>query len=108
MRIFGAQNLQLHTVMCCAVIVQLCIKNAYFRVHAEILLICADKFPFLGSVQKYFYPGTMCPWILVQRAIFGVRAEILIFGEIFTSVMKDQVLNCQNCNQCLKCYKSPR
>ena len=66
----------------------LCIQK---RERAEILLLCAEKLPLLESVQKYSYPGIRCPWILVQRAILGVCAEILIFGEIFTSGLCSQV-----------------
>ena len=48
---------------------------------------CVEKLPFFGSVQKYYYPGLQGqgdPGVLC-RAIFGVREEILIFGEIYTS-----------------------
>ena len=72
-------------------LIQLCIKTHVFLVPAEILLLCAEKLPLLESVQKYSYPGIRCPWILVQRAILGVCAEILIFGEIFTSGLCSQV-----------------
>ena len=46
----------------------LCIQK---RERAEILLLCAEKLPFLGSVQKYYYPGTRCPWSLVQGHFSG-------------------------------------
>ena len=55
-------------------------------IRAEILLPCAEKLPIFGSVQKYYYPGTNVPGISC-RAIFGVREEILIVGEIFTSAL---------------------
>ena len=37
-----------------------------------------------GFVQKYYYPEIMLLGILVQ-GFFRVCAEILVFGEIFTS-----------------------
>ena len=48
-------------------LIQLCIKKHFFlRFRAEILLPCAEKLPFFGSVQTYYYPGTRCPWSPVQ------------------------------------------
>ena len=41
------------------------------RFSAEILLLSAEIFLFLGSVQKYYYPGTRGGWILVQGHFWG-------------------------------------
>ena len=57
-------------------------SNIFFGVCADILLLYAEKMPFLGFVQKYYcplrsryqgVPGFPC------RAIFGVCEEILVF-----------------------------
>ena len=57
-------------------------NNIFFGVCADILLLCAEKLPLLGFVQKYYcplrsryqgVPGFPC------RAIFGVCEEILVF-----------------------------
>ena len=57
-------------------------NNIFFGVCADILLLCAEKLPFLGFVQKYYCPlrskyqgGPGFPY----RAIFGVCEEILLF-----------------------------
>ena len=73
------------------------------RFSEFFIQFCIENAIFFRSVQKYYYyvqqnglfldpcrnitiqgqgvPGVSC------RAIFGVREEILIFGEIFTSAM---------------------
>ena len=33
-------------------------KTLFLGFSAEILLLCAEILPFLGSVQKHYYPGT--------------------------------------------------
>ena len=77
------------------------------RFSEFLIQLCIKKRIFFRSVQKYYYhvqknclflgpsrnitiqgqgvPGVSC------RAIFGVREEILIFGEIFTSALKSLV-----------------
>ena len=57
-------------------------NNIFFGVRADILLLCAEKLPFLGFVQKYYCPlrsryqgGT---WIPVHGH-FWVCEEILVF-----------------------------
>ena len=63
-------------------LVQLCIKNAFLWARAEILLLCAEKLHFLGSVQKYYYPGTRGCWILVQGHIWGMCRYIHFWRNI--------------------------
>merc|ERR1719458_1283117 len=63
-------------------LIQLCIKIRFFLVRAEILLLCAEKLPFLGSVQKYYYPGTRCPWSLVQDHFWGPCRNINFWRNI--------------------------
>ena len=58
------------------------LKNAFFGDRAEILLLCAEKLPFLGSVQKYYYPGTRCPWSLVQGHFWGSCRNINFWRNI--------------------------
>ena len=62
-------------------------KNAFWGVRAEILL-------FLGFVKKYYFFGGSCRSITVPsyctskvlfRALFRGCAEMLVWGEIFTS-----------------------
>ena len=43
----------------------------FWGVRAEILLLCAEKLPFLGFVQKYYWPGARGSWILVQSHFWG-------------------------------------
>ena len=52
-------------------------NNIFFGVCADILLLCAEKLPFLGFVQKYYCPGTKPSWEPVQGH-FWARAEILV------------------------------
>ena len=63
-------------------LVQLCIKNAFLWARAEILLLCAEKLHFLGSVQKYYYPGTRGGWILVQGHFWGMCRYIHFWRNI--------------------------
>ena len=50
--------------------------------RAEILLLCAEILPFLGSVQKYYYPGTRGGWILVQGHFWGMCRYIHFWRNI--------------------------
>ena len=63
-------------------LVQLCIKNAFLWARAEILLLCAEELHFLGSVQKYYYPGTRGGWILVQGHFWGMCRYIHFWRNI--------------------------
>ena len=69
-------------------------NNIFFGVRADILLLCAEKLPFLGFVQKYFcplrsryqgVPGFPC------RAIFGVCEEILFFWRNIHPCYRDRL-----------------
>ena len=67
-------------------LIQLCIENAFFFRSVQKYYYHVQKnCLFLGpcrniTIQGQGVPGVSC------RAIFGVREEILIFGEIYTSV----------------------
>ena len=68
----------------------MCIEITFsFGVRADILLLCAEKMPFLGFVQKYYCP--LRSWYqghLDSRAgpFLGYVKKYWFFGEIFTSV----------------------
>ena len=51
-------------------------NNIFFGVCADILLLCAEKLPFLGFVQKYYCPGTRGARIPVQGHFWGVCRNI--------------------------------
>ena len=87
---------------------QLCIKNAFFLGPCRnITTMCRKIAFFLGPCrnitiqghQGQGVPGVPC------RAIFSGREEILIFGEIFTSVWTIEFA-CHCCLSQLRCVKS--
>jgi len=78
---------------------QLCIKNAFFLGPCRnITTMCRKIAFFLGPCrnitiqghQGQGVPGVPC------RAIFSGREEILIFGEIFTSVLSMSFVSSSN------------
>ena len=80
-------------------LIQLCIENAFFLGPCRnITTMCRKIAFFLGPCrnitiqghQGQGVPGVPC------RAIFSGREEILIFGEIFTSVSMSNVISLSN------------
>ena len=60
-------------------------NNIFFGVCADILLLCAEKLPFLGFVQKYYCPGTRGGQDSRAGPFLGYVKKYCFFGEIFTS-----------------------
>ena len=66
-------------------LVQLCIENAFFFRSVQKYYYHVQKnCLFLGSCRNITIQGQGVPGVSC-RAIFGVREEILIFGDIYTS-----------------------
>ena len=60
-------------------------NNIFFGVCADILLLCAEKLPFLGFVQKYYCLGTRGGQDSRAGPFLGYEKKYWFFGEIFTS-----------------------
>jgi len=85
----------------------------FWGVRAEILLLCAEKSPFLGFVQKYYWPGARGSWILVQGHFWGPWRNIG-FSEKYSPLEHCEAyyllvdVDCQTCWCLLLIKRTPK